>query len=120
MAPSSIIGAYPTPKHTGKFSETGDAGEFLVAAEFTNFCSALPNAEIRDPAELPRLARASPTARRVVDNYNQRRLHSAIDYVAPANKLAGRETEIWALRDQRLEAARERRRQARQATVAAA
>jgi len=55
-----------------------------------------------------------------VDNYNERRLHSAIGYVAPADKLAGRETEIWALRDQRLEAARERRRRARQATVAAA
>jgi transposase InsO family protein len=45
-----------------------------------------------------------------VDHYNNRRLHSAIHFIAPADKLAGRETEILALRDQRLEAARERRR----------
>jgi transposase InsO family protein len=45
-----------------------------------------------------------------VDHYNNRRLHSAIHFIAPADKLAGRDTEILALRDQRLEAARERRR----------
>lgn len=45
-----------------------------------------------------------------VDHYNNRRLHSAIHYVAPADMLAGRETEILALRDRRLDAARERRR----------
>jgi putative transposase len=55
-----------------------------------------------------------------VDHYNDVRLHSAIGYVAPADKLAGREKEIWAVRDQRLEAARERRRQARGTAAAAA
>lgn len=45
-----------------------------------------------------------------VDHYNNRRLHSAIHFIAPADKLAGREAEILARRDQRLEAARERRR----------
>lgn len=45
-----------------------------------------------------------------VDHYNNRRLHSAINFIAPADKLAGRDTEILALRDQRLEAAREHRR----------
>ncbi|MCG8556487.1 MAG: hypothetical protein MJD61_14530, partial [Proteobacteria bacterium] len=39
----------------------------------------------------------------------------AIGFVAPADKLAGRENEIWARRDERLEAARERRALARQA-----
>lgn len=48
-----------------------------------------------------------------VDHYNNRRLHSAIDFVTPVDKLAGREQEILALREQRLEAARERRRKLR-------
>ncbi len=50
-----------------------------------------------------------------VEHYNTVRLHSAIGYVTPADKLAGRESTIFAERDRRLEAARERRRQARQA-----
>jgi len=45
-----------------------------------------------------------------VDYYNEVRLHSAIGYVTPADKLAGREAEIWAERDRKLEEARERRR----------
>ncbi len=57
-------------------------------------------------------------ARRLVENfvehYNCVRLHSAIGYVTPADKLAGRDTEIFATRDRKLEAARERRRQVRQ------
>jgi putative transposase len=58
-------------------------------------------------------------ARRViaafVSHYNAVRLHSAIGYVAPNDYLAGREKEIWAARDTKLEAARELRRQRRQA-----
>ncbi len=49
-----------------------------------------------------------------VAHYNTKRLHSAIGYVTPADKLAGHETAIWAARDQQLEAARERRRERRQ------
>jgi transposase InsO family protein len=48
-----------------------------------------------------------------VEHYNTQRLHSAIGYVTPADKLAARELEIWAERDRRLEAAREQRRLAR-------
>jgi transposase InsO family protein len=44
-----------------------------------------------------------------VEHYNHVRLHSAIGYVAPADKLAGRESAIFAARDQKLAAARERR-----------
>jgi transposase InsO family protein len=49
-----------------------------------------------------------------VDYYNNVRLHSGIGYITPADKLAGREKEIWDLRDQRLEAARENRRRRRE------
>jgi putative transposase len=62
-------------------------------------------------------------ARRIVvefvQYYNESRLHSAIGYVTPADKLAGRERVIFAERDRKLEAARERRRQARAAHVSA-
>ena len=51
--------------------------------------------------------------------YNDVRLHSAIGYVAPADKLAGRERAIFAERDRKLDAARERRRAAREANRAA-
>ena len=62
-------------------------------------------------------------ARRIVADfvahYNEVRLHSAIGYVAPAAKLAGRETVIFAERDRKLDAARERRKAAREAARAA-
>lgn len=44
--------------------------------------------------------------------YNYRRLHSAIGFITPADQLAGRAEGIWAARDQKLEAARARRRAA--------
>ena len=51
-----------------------------------------------------------------VRRYNEVRLHRAIGSVAPAEKLAGRESASFAARDQRLEAARERRQKAREAS----
>jgi transposase InsO family protein len=45
-----------------------------------------------------------------VDYYNHQRLHSAIGFITPADMLAGRAEAIWAARDQKLEAARARRR----------
>jgi len=57
-------------------------------------------------------------ARRVVAEfvhyYNTRRLHSAIGYIAPVDKLNGREAEIFASRDRKLEDARARRKANRQ------
>jgi putative transposase len=53
--------------------------------------------------------------------YNTVRLHSAIGYITPKDKLEGRDQEIFAARDRKLEDARERRKakrqQARQATL---
>ncbi len=49
--------------------------------------------------------------------FNEVRLHSALGYVTPATKLAGREEELFALRDAKLEAARQRRQQLRAETV---
>jgi putative transposase len=57
-------------------------------------------------------------ARRLVDSYvrhyNEVRLHSAIGYVTPAAKMAGLDRGIFAERDRKLEAARERRKAARE------
>jgi len=54
-----------------------------------------------------------------VEDYNHRRLHSALGYVTPADKLNGLEPVIFNERDRKLEEARQRR-QARQAGHAAA
>ena len=52
-------------------------------------------------------------ARRVVGNfveeYNSKRLHSAIGYVTPHDRLADRHIQIWEERDRKLEVARARR-----------
>jgi putative transposase len=50
-----------------------------------------------------------------VDHYNNVRLHSAIGYVAPRDKLEGREKEIFAERDRKLESARAQRKVRRHA-----
>jgi len=44
-----------------------------------------------------------------VDRYNYVRLHSAIGYLTPSDMLAGRQAEIHAERDRRLEKARQQR-----------
>ena len=63
-------------------------------------------------------------ARRIIGDfvahYNEVRLHSAIGYIAPAAKLAGRDPVIFADRDRKLDAARERRKAARAASRAGA
>ena len=50
-----------------------------------------------------------------VTYYNDVRLHSAIGYVAPKDKLEGRDRDILAARDRKLAEARQRRKQQRQA-----
>lgn len=57
-------------------------------------------------------ARATIAAR--IDHYNNHRLHSAIGYVSPRDKLLGLDTVIWSERDRKLEQARELRRKRRE------
>jgi len=52
---------------------------------------------------------------RWVEHYNRVRLHSALGYITPADKLTGRETAIFAQRDRKLEAARAERQAKRNA-----
>ena len=51
-----------------------------------------------------------------VSHYNEIRLHSAIGYITPLAKLLGQGPAIFAGRDRKLEAARERRQRVREAT----
>lgn len=53
-----------------------------------------------------------------VEQYNEVRLHSALGYIAPADKLYGREAEIFAIRDAKLQEARQRRAASRQSAKA--
>jgi transposase InsO family protein len=66
----------------------------------------------------PRTPLSLEDARRIVDQfvrcYNSERLHSAIGYVTPKDKLAGREAAIFADRKRKLAEARERRARQRQ------
>ena len=50
---------------------------------------------------------------RYVEHYHHVRLHSAVGYVAPNDKLHDREEKIFTERDRKLENARERRKQRR-------
>jgi len=49
-----------------------------------------------------------------VNHYNTVRLHSAIGFITPADMLAGRQAEIHAARDRKLDEARRLRQQRRQ------
>ncbi len=65
------------------------------------------------PAAIASLDEARRRVADYVKSYNHLRLHSAIGYVTPADKLAGLEEVIFAERDRKLEEARARRQQAR-------
>jgi transposase InsO family protein len=52
--------------------------------------------------------------RQYVDHYNTVRLHSAIGFITPADMLAGKQAEIHAARDRKLDEARQLRQKRRQ------
>jgi transposase InsO family protein len=72
---------------------------------------------LKEQAIRPKTPLTLEDARRVVgefvEHYNTVRLHSALGYVTPQDRLEGRHLEIYAARDRKLEAAREQRRQRR-------
>ena len=61
------------------------------------------------PAILLSQEDANRTIAEFINYYNYERLHSAIGYVTPHDKLSGRDVEIHRQRDQKLAAARQRR-----------
>lgn len=65
------------------------------------------------PAAPRSLEEAQQRITSYVDHYNHVRLHSALGYVTPSDKLNGLDAVIFAERDRKLEEARERRRLAR-------
>jgi transposase InsO family protein len=78
---------------------------------------------LKEQAIRPKTPLTLDDAKRVVgefiDHYNTIRLHAAIGYIAPADRLANRHTAIFAARDNKLETARENRRIKRQQPTAA-
>ena len=73
-----------------------------------------PADSVTDPTPLS-LADARRLVGTYVNHYNTVRLHSAIGYVAPQDKLEGRVTAIFAERDRKLAETRERRKTQRAA-----
>ena len=67
------------------------------------------------PAALDNVDEARRKVASYVHHYNHERLHSAVGYITPADKLAGLEKVIFAERDRKLEEARARRQEARRA-----
>jgi putative transposase len=79
---------------------------------------------LKEQAIRPKTPLTLEDAKRVVgdfvEHYNTVRLHAALGYIAPNDRLAGRHTTIFAARDKKLETARENRRIKRQQLTALA
>lgn len=73
---------------------------------------------LKEQAIRPKTPLTIDDAKRVVaqfiDHYNNTRLHGALGYVTPSDRLASRHTAIFAARDQKLETARQARKLKRQ------
>lgn len=78
---------------------------------------------LKSEAVRPKVPLSLEDAERIVSeyvlHYNTVRLHSAIGYITPKDKLEGRAEEIFAERDRKLEAAREARKHRRATTAGA-
>lgn len=76
------------------------------------------NRTIKTECIRPKTPVSLDDARRIVSDfveyYNTKRLHSSIGYVTPKDKLDGKERDIFKARDEKLEAARARRKQLRE------
>jgi putative transposase len=66
------------------------------------------------PGVLLNLEDARQVVKNYVEHYNTVRLNSAIGYIAPVDKLQGRDIQIFKDRDKKLEAARQTRKEQRQ------
>ena len=67
------------------------------------------------PGVLLSLEDARQVVKKYVEHYNNVRLNSAIGYIAPVDKLQGRDIQIFKDRDNKLEAARQLRKEKRRA-----
>ena len=71
------------------------------------------NESIRQQVPLS-LENAIKIVGKFIEKYNSQRLHSAIGYITPNDKMAGKAEEIWSGRDEKLETARKLRKIARE------
>lgn len=81
-------------------------------AEIERFHKTIKSEGIRPNTPLS-LADAIDVITNFIEDYNTKRLHSAIGYVTPEDRLLRKHLEIFAKRDRKLDAARETRRQNR-------
>jgi putative transposase len=77
------------------------------------FHQTLKNESIRQKVPLS-LGNAINIVGEFIEKYNAERLHSAIGYITPNDKMDGKSEEIWRQRDEKLEKARKLRKSARE------
>ena len=106
------------------FIELWQASHVLTAPHYPQSNGKLErfNRTLRSEALRPQTPLDIDDAKRLVarfiEHYNTVRLHSAIGYITPADRLAGRHEAIFAARDKKLEAARQTRKINRQQSTA--
>jgi|GEM_PF-907321 len=120
MAPAE--GWLPEPPTTAILTSTGDVTLYAwsISPSYPQSNGRIErwHGSLKRECIRPKTPLSLDDARRIigsyVEHYNNVRLHSAIDYVAPKDKLEGRAESILSARDAKLAAAREHRRVKRQ------